>query len=248
MKNLLVTGGTGCAGYGVLKYLEYLNCYNVYVLTRKNNNQDNGIIKYVHGDLTNKKSLEEAFDDYNIEVVWHLAGAVDPYMRKEQFYKVNVEGTRNLMEVAIDKGVKTFNFTSSVAVYGIKLRTPVTEDHKLAPVGHYAKSKLQAEKIILELAEEFQIKGGITRLPLILGKRDRHFYRRVGKLLKWHLLPIMGDRKHKISIIHPYDIAQGLEILTKKGKKFTPYNVKSYDISFKKLIEKIELEVKSKTK
>ncbi|MHA1687330.1 MAG: NAD-dependent epimerase/dehydratase family protein [Candidatus Heimdallarchaeaceae archaeon] len=248
METILVTGATGCTGSGILRYFKDSRDYRLVGLTRRRDQKNENNILFAHGDLTNKKQLTQIFQEYNIDAVWHVAGAVDPHINKKQFMQVNYFGTENLLNAAIDANVKVFNFISSVAVYGIKLHPQVSESFMPKPLGLYSRSKLQAEQLITEVTKEVGITGGILRPPLILGYGDRHFYPRVKKLLKYNLFPIMGKPNHHIAVVHPYDIAQGLDILNKAKKEIEPYNISSINVGFKELIKEIEEHLYNKSR
>ncbi len=243
MTSLLVTGATGCAGGGIMKYLEK-NAPNttIYALVRKEPKEKNERINYLYGNLADKNSLKNALKDVNVGKVWHIAGGVEQHQPKEYFYKINTEGTENLLSEVIDAGCKEFMFTSSVSIYG-KLQTiPVNEEHETQPSGHYAKSKFLAEEKVREYCENYSIKGGIVRLPLVIGQGDRYFSNYISKFLKFNFLPIMGDSKHRVSVVHPYDIGQAFNLIGRnaKEKDVELYNVVSCNPTFKELIQVIE--------
>ena len=134
METILVTGATGCTGSGILRYFKDSRDYRLVGLTRRRDQKNENNILFAHGDLTNKKQLTQIFQEYNIDAVWHVAGAVDPHINKKQFMQVNYFGTENLLNAAIDANVKVFNFISSVAVYGIKLHPQVSESFMPKPL------------------------------------------------------------------------------------------------------------------
>lgn len=248
MVSILITGATGCTGSGILRYFKQHDNYHIFAMSRSKNGHDGHNVEYVYGNLTDKNSLRAIFRENEINAVFHVAGAVDPHINKKEFMKVNYQGTINLLEESINAGVEVFNFTSSVAVYGIKLPTNVSENFEPKPLGLYSQSKLMAEEKIIKESAEAGVKGGILRPPLILGNKDRHFYPRVKKLLKYNLFPIMGKPNHKIAIVHPYDIAQALELLTKAKKEIERYNIVSVHVGFKQLIEEFERQLYGKTR
>ena len=177
MTKILVTGATGCSGKGVLHYLLSQGYTNLSGLVRKIPEDPFSNVEYIEGDITNKDELTSVFKESQFESIWHTAGAVYPHIKKELFHKINVEGTKNVLEAAIESDAKSFLFTSSIAVYGKIENTPISEEHRIKPLGNYAQSKVEAEKIVKTLSEDVGIKGGIARLPVVLGKDDRHFYR-----------------------------------------------------------------------
>ncbi|MHA1221912.1 MAG: NAD-dependent epimerase/dehydratase family protein [Candidatus Heimdallarchaeaceae archaeon] len=248
MERILVTGATGCTGSGVLKYLLSNGYTSVFGLTRRVPINPLEGVKYVTGDITDTNSLKKLFEENEFDWVFHYAAAIHR-TKIENFYKVNIVGTKNLLNITENSSVQALIYTSSTGVYGKILETPAKETHRKKPWGIYSRSKLLAEQIIRERCSELGVKGGILRPPLILGKGDRHFYPVVEKLVKWNVMPIMGNPNHRISIVHPYDIGLASEILAKKRvKEFSDYNVVSQNVSFKKLILDIEKEIVGKNK
>ena len=249
MTKILVTGATGCSGKGVLHYLLSHGYTDLAGLVRKIPEDTYSNVEYVSGDITNKDSLTKVFKEGQFDSVWHLAGAVHPHTKKELFYNINVEGTKNVLEVAIESNVKSFLYTSSIAVYGKIKETPISEEHRIKPLGNYAQSKVESEKIVKTLSEDAGLKGGIIRLPVVLGKDDRHFYPIVGKLVNANIFPIFGNPNHNFSIIHPYDIGRALEsILNANQPKIEPFNAISCNVSLKKFILDVEMHLKGKNR
>ncbi len=241
MPRILVTGATGCTGIGVLHYLKAKGYTNIYGMVRKTPSDPIPSVNYLTGDLTDKQSIIKILKENEIDTIWHLAAAVHRKVKKRDFAKVNFEGTNNIIQAAVDYGVKSIIFASTTAVYGKIIESPATENHQIKPKGLYAKSKLNAEVLIKLMCEENGIKGSILRIPLILGKHDRHFYPVVRKLVKTNIMPILGNNTHEVSIVHPYDIGQAFEILNQNGKEeIECYNIVSCNRSFKDLILIIE--------
>ncbi|MHA1954776.1 MAG: NAD-dependent epimerase/dehydratase family protein, partial [Candidatus Heimdallarchaeaceae archaeon] len=162
----------------------------------------------------------------------------------DQYFEINVDGTRNLLDAAINNGVKTFSYTSTASVYGRLKITPATENHRVKPHGIYTKSKYNAEQIILDLCKEKGIKGNILRLPMILGKDDRHVYPVIGRFVKKNLLPILGRPGHRFSIVHPYDVGRALEVVSNTTKNNSGvYNTVSCNVTWRELIGDLEKHV-----
>lgn len=237
MVSILVTGASGCTGIGVLHYLKSKGYSNIYGMVRKTPPDPLPNVNYVTGDLTDKQSIIKILREHEIDTIWHLAAAVHRNVKKRNFAKVNFEGTNNIIQAAVDYGVKSIVFASTTAVYGKIIESPASENHPIKPKGLYAKSKLNAEVLIKLMCEENGIKGSILRIPLILGKHDRHFYPVIRKLVKTNIMPILGNTTHEVSIVHPYDIGQAFEILNQNGKEeIECYNIVSCNRSFKDLI------------
>ncbi|MHA1200032.1 MAG: NAD-dependent epimerase/dehydratase family protein [Candidatus Heimdallarchaeaceae archaeon] len=241
MPRILVTGATGCTGRGVLHYLVSKGYDYIFGMVRRDPPEKVPTVNYVIGDLTDKASIHKILKENEIHSIWHIGAAVHRHVKKKDFAKVNFEGTNNIIQAAVDHGVKSIIFASTAAVYGKIVDSPASEEHQIKPKGLYAKSKLNAEVLIKLLCEENGIKGSIVRIPIILGKCDRHFFPVVGKFVKANIMPIIGKPNHKVSIVHPYDIGQAFEILDKNGREeIESYNIHSQNSPYKELIQIIE--------
>jgi dihydroflavonol-4-reductase len=154
----LVTGATGFVGAAVARALLAAN-WEVRVLARRGSDRRNlsGLaIEVAEGDLTDLKSLEHAARGciglFHVAADYRL-GAPDP----EQLYRVNVEGTRNILDAASRAGVQRIVYTSSVATIGIPADgTPgdeATPNSLQNMIGHYKRSKYLAEEVVQEAAD-----------------------------------------------------------------------------------------------
>jgi len=106
------------------------------------------------GEINNYKRLTEAFK--GADAVVHVAALHAPHVGihdDSEFYRINVEGTRNVFQAAVDSGVQTLVFTSSTAVYGYASRHPdraswIDETTVPQPKSIYHRTKLEAEQFL----------------------------------------------------------------------------------------------------
>jgi len=116
---VLVTGGTGQIGGAVARALVDRGD-DVRCLVRdpaRLGNLEGVAVEVVQGDITNPGSLAAAMD--GVDAVVHSAGVVSYWTKKADFqHKVNVDGTRYMLDAAANAGVKRFLFTSSIAALG----------------------------------------------------------------------------------------------------------------------------------
>jgi UDP-glucose 4-epimerase len=87
----------------------------------------------------------------------------------EAFRRVNVEGTRSVLEAAVGAGVRDFVFVSTVKVMGETSEQPWTEDMRPVPVDPYGATKLEAERVVREFSEGAGLHAPILRPPLVYG-------------------------------------------------------------------------------
>ncbi|MBC8172609.1 MAG: NAD-dependent epimerase/dehydratase family protein [Chitinophagales bacterium] len=119
----LITGANGLVGSYICRYL-LLRGEKVRAIKRDHSDlrllqdiKDN--IEWVHGDVTDIISLEDAMS--GIEKVYHAAGFISYVKHKQKdLMKVNAEGTTNVVNVALEKGIKKLVHISSIAAIGRK--------------------------------------------------------------------------------------------------------------------------------
>lgn len=162
MKNVLITGGAGSMGKELSISLAK-NGYKVYAFDIPNANfsdlDEYGVIG-VKGDITNPESVYEAVSGKDIIV--HLAALLPPVSERslEKTFAVNVHGTKNLVDAIVANGKKArLIFSSTVASYGdtTKLEPPIRATTPQNPNTNYSKSKVEAEKYILEAKISYTI-------------------------------------------------------------------------------------------
>jgi dihydroflavonol-4-reductase len=161
----LVTGGTGFVGAAVVRLL-LSEGHAVRALARRGSdlrNLDGLDIELTYGDLQDRTSLRPALK--GCRRLYHVAAHYslwepDPGV----FYRVNVDGTRNLLEAAMEAGVERVVYTSTVGALGYREdggpadeKTPASLDQI---IGHYKRSKF--------LAEEEARQAAVRGLPLVI--------------------------------------------------------------------------------
>lgn len=171
---VLVTGGTGFIGSYLVKALVKRG-YDVSCLVRDKNKAGNLAslkLKLVEGDVTDKKAVEKAVA--GMDIVYHLAAisgksAVSPSL----YQKVNIEGTRNLVEAALKAKVGRFVYTSSVAVTGQLSKIPGDETSPYNSTNSYERSKVEGEKLVLA-AMKRGLPAVIVRPGVVYGPGNEH--------------------------------------------------------------------------
>ena len=183
---ILVTGGTGLVGTHLLYDLTKSG-KKVRVLKRSNSNVSNvkkvfsyyssdvdsllKNIEWVDADLLDVYSLMEAME--GVEEVYHCAAMVSFEKRhQDEMMKINIEGTANMVNAALEKGIKKFCHVSSIASIGRAERGGVTSEEtpwKSSPENsNYSISKYGAEREVWRAAEE-GLNVVIVNPSLILG-------------------------------------------------------------------------------
>lgn len=168
---VLVTGAAGFIGSHLVETLTEKDYDVVGLITETD---DSRWIKdleatYVFGDIVDKSSLYKAVS--GVRYVYHLAALLgDP--NPDNYYRINCEGTKNLVNVCLDSRaeLKRFLFTSSITAMGPSGEEKLNEESACNPDNGYSQSKLLAEKFLESKKEQLPIT--IVRLPLVYGPRS----------------------------------------------------------------------------
>lgn len=159
----------------------------------------------------------------SIDIVVHAAGKAHAVpmtdIEKQEFYRVNLEGTKNLCRAleALNELPKSFIFISTVAVYGVDTGQGISEGHPLNGTTPYSDSKIEAEKWLRQWATENDLTLGILRLPLIAGFRPPGNLGAMIKGIKSGKYLSIGRANSRKSMVWAKDIAQIIPVLSKKG-------------------------------
>lgn len=108
-------------------------------------------INFRQGDIRDPQAVRESMR--GADIVIHTAAAL-PLYPPEEIFSTDVEGTRIVLQQALEYGVKRFIHISSTAVYGVPDHHPIYETDRLIGVGPYGKAKIQAEEVCLEYRQK----------------------------------------------------------------------------------------------
>ena len=172
----------------------------------------------VYGDISDKESLKTVLQ--NVKTVYHLAGVIYP-KSIETFYKINFEGTKNLVDVCIEKGIRRILFMGTDSICGYGREKKIFDENTPAnPYKNYGKSKYQAEQYILDKTSEGLIDGTSLRGFWFFGPfmpdRNKDFF----KMFYWKRQIVFGNGKNFRSISHVDNIIQAFLKAEKNKKTF----------------------------
>ena len=167
MKYVLICGGAGYIGSHVNKLLNDKGYRTVIFDNLVYGHRE--AVKwgdFVYGDLSDVKSIERVFCQYETEAVLHFAAYAyvgESVDNPEKYYYNNVCNTLNLLQVMRRHECKKIVFSSTCATYGEQKSNPITEDMPQNPINPYGKTKLMVENILKDYEKAYGIRSVVLR-------------------------------------------------------------------------------------
>ncbi len=211
MKTLL----TGASGFLGSYLLAHLNEAGIEVVT-VGRSAVNGVLCDLKGEVP---QLDDSFE---FEIVIHNAGLAHRVPKNEtegkEFFEVNVCGTKNLLLAltSLRKKPRCFVFVSTVAVYGVEVGKGIDETHVLLGESPYAKSKIEAEKLVQDWCDINGVNCVILRLPLVVGEQAPGNLGAMEKAIKKGYYFRLGSGNARRSMVNAIDVAKLLPSLVNK--------------------------------
>jgi nucleoside-diphosphate-sugar epimerase len=180
-RTVLITGGNGFVGKYISSYMadKHLNVVVFDISVPDESNRQNNI-SYICGNLLNSEHIERALKCFkSVDSVIHTASLI-PFLGvpDEAIWTVNVDGTKNLLNVCVALGVRSFIYTSSATAV-LDLSTRVSKKLKEdcpAPKQHidtYAKTKFTAERLVIDANNARGMVTCVLRPCAIYGRGDK---------------------------------------------------------------------------
>ncbi len=174
---IFVTGGAGFVGRSLIKSLIEKN-HNVIIFDNLSNSSENAIkpflgkVDFVKGDITNYDDISNNI--MGSDVVIHLASKInvqESFANPNLTKRVNVDGTKNLLEACEENKITKIIAASSAAVYGDcnDSNIHLSENSKTVPISPYGESKLEMEEVIREFSKLHGLNAVILRFFNIFG-------------------------------------------------------------------------------
>lgn len=207
---ILVTGASGFLGSHVAEQLARQG-HTVRALVRASSNRKflQGLpgIEFAEGSVEDSARVRAAMA--GVEAVVHSAGLVKA-RNEDEFFRTNVEGTRNIVDAARAVAAsgapfKRLVFVSSLAVAGPSSDgRPVGLDQEPSPVTRYGRSKLAAERLVLAAKDDLPVV--VLRPAAIYGPRDVEIFA-MFRAVSRGVLPTVGLKESSMSVIYAADCA-----------------------------------------
>jgi len=216
---VLVTGGAGFLGRYIIEKLLAEKCEVVAIVKQSTDTSalDAQKVKLIYGDIRDKDFLKQAV--HGIDVVVHAAATM--WGSWDDFYAVNVESTKNLLELTRSKKLKRFVHISSVSVYDhsdVEDGHIFTEEAPYQERDHtfYSKSKMGAEQVIEEYREKHKIPTVILRPGALYGIGGPLYPAQLGLPLGGHKYGLIGNGQAKMPLCHVQSVADAIWLAIQK--------------------------------
>ncbi|MFO7537135.1 MAG: NAD-dependent epimerase/dehydratase family protein [Chloroflexota bacterium] len=205
MTKTLVTGGAGFIGAHVSEELQRRGHQVVVLDDLSGGFEDNLVagLTFVQGSINDVELVDNLFAAEQFDYVFHLAAyaaeGLSHFIKRFNYHN-NLIGSVNLINAAVNHGVKCFVFTSSIAVYGASPELPMTEETAPHPEDPYGIAKLAVEQELKVSKEMFDLDYIIFRPHNVYGEKQNigDKYRNVvgifmNQLLQGKPMTIFGD-------------------------------------------------------
>ncbi len=233
----LVTGATGFIG-GHLTQRLLRDGYQVRCLVRASSNTpllDSLDVEIAVGDLTSARSLARATE--GCRYVFHCGAQVSDWATTEEITRINVGGTRNLLEASVGASVQRFIHFSTTDVYGYPGGPRIDESHTATRFRNwYAQTKLAAEAEVRRVERAHAIDAVILRPATVYGPRSTDVIGEIARAIRGgNMLLVDGGRaiaglcyvenvvdaavlalRHEAAPGHAFNASDGLDVTWKE--------------------------------
>lgn len=227
MEKILITGASGFIGSFIVE--EALRRgMEVWAAIRRSSSREwlqDERIHFIELNLSSEDDLVHQLEGRMFDYVVHAAG-VTKCLKKEQFYRVNTEGTRHLVNalLRLHMPLKKFVYLSSLSIFGaIREKQPyeaIRETDTPQPNTEYGKSKLAAEAILRDCSKTGEVPSFpyvILRPTGVYGPREKDYFL-MAKSIKGHTDFAVGFQQQDITFVYVLDVVQAVFLALERGQ------------------------------
>ncbi|MCX7698286.1 MAG: dTDP-glucose 4,6-dehydratase [Candidatus Goldbacteria bacterium] len=236
---ILITGGAGFIGINFVHYIlaNHINDLVIVldILNYSSNPEEIQQLKkyrnfeFIRGDIRNYDLIDKVAKKINVIINFAAESHVDrSIMNPSAFFDTNVNGTINLLSVALKNKIDRFIQISTDEVYGSIIKGRSKEKDTLNPTSPYSSSKAAADLIAMSYYKTYG-------LPVIITRSSNNFgpYQHPEKFIPLFItnaldnqkLPLYGDGKNIRNWIYVEDNCRGIDLVLRKGKPGEIYNI-----------------------
>jgi len=191
MQRVFVTGGAGYIGSICVEQLldSGLEVAVFDNLTEGHRAAVDERATFFQGDLADRTVVRHAMEEFKPEAVMHFAANAlvgESMAKPSKYFRNNVCSGINLLDMAVETGVKKFVFSSTCATFGVPDTIPISEDLPQNPINPYGESKLMFERVLNWYRQIHQLDTVILRYFNAAGATERFGEHHV---IETHLIP-----------------------------------------------------------
>jgi len=228
---IIITGGAGFLGLHLASYLHKKKCELTLIDIQQFDKKEYGKnYKLALCDIRDKKKLAGLIK--RNDIIIHAAAAL-PLWKKEDIYTTNIDGTRNILELAKKNDIKRVIYISSTAVYGIPKKHPIEEEDPRIGVGAYGESKILAEDLCFRAIDK-GLNVTILRPKTFVGTGRLGVFE---ILFDWiydgKKIPMIGNGSNKYQLLDVDDLVEAIYLfcIKTKGNYNNAFNIGAGEFS-----------------
>ncbi len=228
---IIVTGGSGFLGRHLCRTLVQKG-YQVKNIDLRDNPEVETVIADIKDIAKMKQEIKDA------EIVFHLAALIEAgesVKFPQRFVDTNISGSVAILEAMRENGVKTLIFSSSAAIYGEPLKTPIQEDDRTIPINPYGMTKLAMEALLSSYVSSYGMTGIALRYFNLYGPGEAHepethaIPRFVRQISEGSEVTVWGEGQHQRDYIHILDVVaahlNAIELAYQQPNKYHYFNL-----------------------
>jgi nucleoside-diphosphate-sugar epimerase len=208
---LLVTGGTGFIGSHLAEEGRRRGAEVVVLgLTDRPEERANADLlsrlgaEVIPGSITDAELCRRAAR--GATHIFHLAVAMREGGKSDEFFEsINLDGTRHLLQAATAQRVERFVYCSTIGIYGHRAPGITTEDSPLSPGNIYERTKVAAERLVRDFAENCALPAVVLRPADVYGPRDQRLLK-LFKGVSRGRFPLFGSGKGRRHMVYVDDV------------------------------------------
>jgi len=217
---IFITGAAGLVGQHIVRLLGNLG-HSVVAMVRPTSDR-RGILEFVrHNQVDVEIVTAELHEQAQLErlmrgcdVIVHAAAVIDPHGDPAQLRRTNVEGTKSVINAAINAQIKQFIHISSLSVimgdhdcFGVTEEEPLRYSREA-----YANSKIDAEKVVMSAKTMSQINVTALRPGFIYGPNEKTWVRKLIFNMKAGTAMLVGNGSKETNLIYVENLCRAIEL------------------------------------
>lgn len=219
MKVALVTGGTGFVGSHLIRELVGSG-WSVRALARDPEKARRRMppgVEVVGGDISEPDSLRDV--GRGVESVFHTAAQLNlPGVPEAEYDRVNLQGTRNLVDALRDARISSFVHVSSIAAIGLRNYGKIDETFVCDPDLPYGISKLRIDEYLRRTFEESGFPAVVVRPPTVYGEGERYNFLSLCRAIESGRFLLVGSGENRVDFCWVGNLVQAMIRAAERGR------------------------------